>query len=74
MIRCAKCKKKIFKYHKIGKGRLLHCWKERITEDHSVRNGNEVECQCGNPVGTDEGRWIRLKQRSFTRSGSAARS
>lgn len=72
-IKCAKCKAKIFKYLKIGKGRLLHCWRQRIIEDYSVRAGNEVRCQCGNLIGIDEGKWIKLKRNSFTCSGTAVR-
>ncbi|MCD6600193.1 MAG: hypothetical protein J7L19_06485 [Dehalococcoidia bacterium] len=70
VIKCAKCKGKIFKYLKIGKGRILHCWKGRIVEDYSARNGNEVKCQCGNLVGIDEGKWIKMKRRSFIYSGT----
>ena len=64
-IRCARCNKLIFKYLKVGKGRLWHCWKGRIIEDHSVREGNEVRCVCGNLIGIDKGRYIKLRQRSF---------
>jgi len=70
VIKCAKCRSKILKYVKIGKGRILHCWKERIIEDNSVRDGSEVKCQCGNLVGIDEGKWIRMKQSSFIYSGT----
>jgi len=70
VIKCAKCKGKIFKYVKIGKGRILHCWKGRIVEDYSARDGNEVKCQCGNLVGIDEGKWIKMKRRSFIHSGT----
>ena len=70
VIKCAKCRAKVFKYLKIGKGRLLHCWEERIIEDYSVRNEIEVKCHCGNLIGIDEGKWIRMKQRSFTCSGT----
>ena len=64
-IKCAKCKGKVFRYVKIGKGRVLHCWKSRIVKDDSVRNGNEIKCQCGNLIGIDEGKWIKMKQHSF---------
>jgi len=64
-IRCAKCKHKVFKYLKIGKGRVLHCWKDRVVKDYSVRNESEVKCQCGNLIGIDEGRWVKMKQHSF---------
>ena len=45
-IKCAKCKRKIFRYLKVGKGRVLHCWKGRITRDYSIREGNKVLCEC----------------------------
>jgi hypothetical protein len=35
-IKYTQCKVKIFKYAKIGKGKLWHRWKERIVEDHSI--------------------------------------
>jgi len=60
-VRCKNCGEIVFKYLKIGKGRLWHCWKGRIIEDHSVREGNIVKCPCGNVVGKDEGKWIKLK-------------
>lgn len=61
VIKCPQCHQKIFKYLKIGKGRLRHCWKDRIIEDHSVRDGNKVKCQCGNIIGIDQGKWIKMK-------------
>ena len=73
IIRCAKCRARIFKYRKIGKGRLLHCWKDRILEDHSIRTGEEIRCECGNLIGIDETNWIKMKQAAFTSSGSVTR-
>jgi len=70
IVKCAKCRRKIFRYKKIGKGRLWHCWKERIIEDYSVRHVNEIKCLCGNVIGIDEGKWIKMKKHSFTYSGS----
>lgn len=69
-IKCAKCKRKIFRYVKIGKGKVWHCWKARITEDYSIRDGREIKCVCGNLIGIDETKWIRLKQHSFSSSGT----
>jgi hypothetical protein len=60
VIKCARCKGKVSKYLKIGKGRILHCWKERIIEDYTIRDGSEVRCQCGNLIGIDEGRWVKV--------------
>ncbi|MBN2380624.1 hypothetical protein JXM67_12555 [candidate division WOR-3 bacterium] len=73
IIKCARCKRKLFKYQKIGSGRLLHLWPRRIIEDHSIHEGKEVKCQCGNIVGSDQGIWIKLKPQSFTYTGSYIR-
>ncbi len=69
IIKCAKCRRKVFKYKKIGKGRLWHCWRDRILEDYSVRHGNEIRCPCRNLIGMDEQKWIKMKQHAFTCSG-----
>jgi hypothetical protein len=73
ILRCAKCRARIFKYKKIGKGRVLHCWKDRILEDYCVRAGKEIRCACGNLIGIDEKKWIKMKQNAFSSSGSVAR-
>lgn len=72
-IKCAKCKKKIFKYEKIGEGRIWHCWKDRIIKDYSVGFGDKIKCTCGNLIGIDEGKWIKMKQHSFNYSGTVTR-
>ncbi len=72
-IRCAKCRSKIFEYIKIGKGKLLHCWKDRIIKDYSIQNGNEYRCHCSNLIGIDEGKWVKMKRRSFTCSGTISK-
>jgi len=61
ILRCAKCKRKIFKYRKIGKGKLLLCWKARLIEDYTLRKQNEVRCECGNLIGVVERKWIQMK-------------
>lgn len=40
---CANCKAKLFKYRKGGKGALVKCFIERITENYT-----EVPCHCPN--------------------------
>ena len=72
-IRCAKCQRKIFKYQKIGKGKLWHCWYGRITKDYSVRKEGEVLCPCGNLVGIEEEKWIKMKQHAFTYTGGTSK-
>ena len=69
IIKCAKCKRKNFKYVKIGKGKLWHCWKDRIVEDLSIHDGKNIKCKCGNLIGIDEIKWIKLKQHSVQISG-----
>ena len=72
-IKCAKCKSKIFRYVKIGKGKLLHCWKDRISDDFSIHDGKLIKCKCGNVIGVDEDKWVKLKQNSFISSGNIAK-
>ena len=64
-IRCSKCKKKNFRYLKIGTGRVLHCWRGRILEDYSIHEGLEIKCQCGNLIGIGEEKWIKMKQNAI---------
>ena len=68
-IKCAKCKSKIFRYVKIGKGRILHCWKKRIIKDFSIHDGNKIKCKCGNIIGIDQEKWIKMRQKSFIYTG-----
>ena len=65
-IKCAKCGEVIYKYLKIGKGRVWHCWYNRIFEDFTVRNDKSIYCKCGNLIGIDAGKYINLKQHAFS--------
>lgn len=65
-IRCAKCNSKVFKYLKVGKGRVLQCWKSRIQENYTNQKGTSVTCLCGNVIGIDTGPLIKIKQHSVT--------
>jgi len=69
IIRCARCKRKIFRYVKIGKGKIWHCWKNRIVEDFSIHNGKNINCPCGTLIGVDDGKKIKMKQHAFIYSG-----
>ncbi len=60
IIRCNRCKQKIYRYQKIGRGHILRCYKKRILEDHSVHEGKIVKCSCGNKIGVDKGRFIKM--------------
>jgi len=41
---CAKCKAPLFKYRKGGKGALVKCFKERITQDHTTESCTCPQC------------------------------
>jgi hypothetical protein len=70
IIKCSNCKRKIFRYIKIGEGRIWHCWKDRIVEDLSIHDGVNIKCKCGKLIGIDEVKWIKLKQHSVQISGT----
>ena len=70
IIKCARCKQKIFRYVKIGKGKLWHCWKNRIIEDFSIHDRKIIKCKCGKVIGIEEKNWIKLKQHSYITSGT----
>lgn len=69
-IKCAKCKSKVFRYQKLGKGRVLRCYKGRIKHDYSVRDGSRVLCKCGNIIGVDGQKWVKMRQSSFFHTGT----
>lgn len=69
-IKCAACKSKIFKYQKIGKGKILTCWDSRIMKDYSKRENSKVKCICGNIIGIEIVKGVRMKQGNFTSSGT----
>ena len=71
-VSCASCGAKLFRYQKIGKGRLLHCWKTRISSDHTRQEGGAIFCpKCGQHIGVVETQWINMHGGSFTVKGSA---
>lgn len=41
---CSRCKAQLFKYRKGGKGSLVKCFKERITEDFTKEACSCPEC------------------------------
>ena len=69
-IKCAKCNARVFKYIKIGQGRVIKCYKDRIQEDNAIYDGELVNCRCGNLIGKVDGKIIRLRRSSFTHTGT----
>ena len=71
VVKCAKCKTKLLKYRKIGKGKLLRCWKDRIEKDYTSKKNSFMVCpNCGEIIGIDEGAFFKMKQGKFTTHGS----
>ena len=71
VIKCAACKRKLWKYDKVGKGEVLRCHKERLMRIYDLRTvDNQVKCLCGKAVGIDKGTFIKMNGRAFTYSGT----
>lgn len=70
-LKCAACRKKLWKYRKIGMGELLRCHKARITRLYDVEGcSGKICCACGNPVGIDKGGHYSMIKKAFTYSGT----
>jgi len=71
-IKCAACKQKLFKYHKIGKGSVLRCHKDRIHQSYGASlNGTELVCGgCGQKIGRDKGTYFGMDRGAFTATGT----
>ncbi|MBS3758981.1 MAG: hypothetical protein KGY61_09995 [Desulfobacterales bacterium] len=71
VIKCAACKKKLWRYDKVGPGEVLRCHKSRIDKMYQpIDLSGKICCQCGNVVGIDKGRFIKMIAKSFTCSGT----
>lgn len=70
-VKCSGCKRKLWKYKKIGPGEVLRCHKRRITRkfEFEDRDG-KVYCLCGQVVGIDKGGFYKMIAKSFTYSGT----
>lgn len=71
-LKCAGCKRKLWKYDKIGKGEVLRCHKERIMRDygHIEQAGDKLTCLCGQEIGIDKGSFIKMVAKGFTYTGT----
>ncbi len=74
VIRCAGCKKKLWKYNKIGQGEVLRCHKSRVIQVYNKpifdQKTNKIKCPCGSEIGIDKGTFIKMNLKSFTYSGT----
>jgi len=71
IVKCAACRRKLWKYLKIGKGEVLRCHKDRITRLYEAeeREG-KIYCLCGKPVGIDKGGHYSMIRNAFTYAGT----
>lgn len=71
-IKCSKCKTKLFKYKKIGHGKVLRCWKSKITRVYNTKvEENKLLCaECGNIIGEVDEKKIDMISDSFTYTGT----
>ena len=70
-IKCSKCKTKLFKYQKIGKGKVLKCHKSRITKMYRLEAGDGLyRCPCGTVIGAEEGSGIKMNEQGFIYTGT----
>jgi len=69
-IKCAACKRKLWKYEKIGQGEVLRCHKSRITKMYKIYSGEKkINCLCGKDIGIDKGSYYKMIGKAFTYSG-----
>lgn len=74
VISCSGCKTKLWKYDKIGKGRVLRCHKDRIQRFYKKpildKTDGKVKCNCGKEIGIDKGSFIKMNKKAFTYTGT----
>lgn len=71
LIRCSRCKTKLWKYNKLGQGEVLRCHKARIDKmiDGAI-DGDRIRCgKCGEIVGHDKGTFYKMVKKAFVYSG-----
>lgn len=72
ILRCSFCKKKLWRYNKIGSGEVLRCHKDRISKefDNCNMKGHKIYCVCGKEIAIDKGTSFKMIAKSFTYSGT----
>jgi hypothetical protein len=71
ILKCAACKRKLWRYDKIGPGEVLRCHKARIQKMYnSQMNDQKIQCSCGKDIGIDKGTFYKMIAKAFTYSGT----
>ncbi|MBF0193400.1 MAG: hypothetical protein HQL71_02535 [Magnetococcales bacterium] len=70
-IKCSSCRKKLWKYEKLGNGEVLRCHKSRIKRMYDTKQyDGKIHCVCGRPIGIDKGSHFSMDKKAFTYSGN----
>lgn len=71
VIKCSACRKKLWRYRKLGQRELLRCHRDRIEKVwFKDEHDGKIWCQCGNAVGISKGTFIKMNKNAFTYSGT----
>ena len=70
-IHCSGCKRKLYKYRKVGSGQVLRCHKKRINQVYNCEFCAEaIWCKCGQRIGIDKGLFYKMISNAFTYTGT----
>ena len=75
-LKCAKCKRKLWKYEKIGKGEVIRLHKDRITKHYfdidlkKLTMDEKLLCVCGQPLCHNKGSCMTLVKNGVLTTGS----
>lgn len=72
-IKCAYCKTKLYKYLKIGKGKVLRCHKDRIKKIYNmpIIDGEDVKCpNCEKTFAKNTEKFFDMNKDGFTYTGT----
>ena len=75
VLKCSACRKKLWKYDKIGPGEVLRCHKDRIKKQYiEIPPHPKISCTCGNILAIDKGTYLKMIAKAFTYSGTKRNS
>ncbi len=71
VLRCTACKRKLWRYDKVGPGEVLRCHKTRIDKFYNVFEREKgIFCSCGRKIGIDKGSYFKMIAKAFTYRGT----
>ncbi|WP_041720386.1 hypothetical protein [Pseudodesulfovibrio piezophilus] len=75
VLKCAACRRKLWKYYKKGQGEVHRCHKDRIHKVFTlIERDGKVFCSCGKAVGIDRGLFYTMDKKAFTYKGTKTNS